>query len=91
MGVNRIGKDRCSSCANRFPHKPHVIHGLLPTELQREETNTVLDEPVANRHFETIEELDAVVARRCLTLDANPELFKGRIDFHWWPKTIYLN
>ena len=51
----------------------------------------VLDEPVANRHFETIEELDAVVARRCLTLDANPELFKGRIDFHWWPKTIYSN
>lgn len=51
----------------------------------------VLDEPVANRHFETIEELDAVVARRCLTLDANPELFKGRIDFHWWPKTIYPN
>ena len=38
----------------------------------------VLDEPVANRHFETIEELE----------DANPELFKGRIDFHWWPKTI---
>ncbi len=48
----------------------------------------VLDEPVANKYFETIEELDAVVAERCLTLDANPELFKGRTNFHWWPKTI---
>ena len=34
----------------------------------------VLDEPVANRHFETIEELDAVVARRCLTLDESRTL-----------------
>ena len=48
---------------------------------------SVLDEPIANKYFETIEELDAVVAERCLTLDACPDLFKGRTNFHWWPKT----
>ncbi|MDP7539798.1 MAG: IS630 family transposase, partial [Alphaproteobacteria bacterium] len=36
---------------------------------------SVLDEPIANKYFETIEELDAVVAERCLTLDACPDLF----------------
>ncbi len=48
---------------------------------------SVLDEPIANKYFETIEELDAVVAERCRTLDASPDLFKGRANFHWWPKT----
>ena len=47
----------------------------------------VLDEPIANKDFETIEELHAVVAERCLTLDACPGLFKGRANFHCWPKT----
>ena len=47
----------------------------------------VLDEPLANKYFETIEELDAVIAERCLTLNASPELFNGHTNFHWWPKT----
>lgn len=47
----------------------------------------VLDEPIANRYFDTIEALDAVVAERCLSLEASPELFIGRTNFHWWPKT----
>lgn len=47
----------------------------------------VLDEPIANTYFETIEQLDAVLAERCRTLDTSPDLFKGRTNFHWWPKT----
>ena len=23
---------------------------------------------------------------RCVTLDAAPDLYEGRVDFHWWPK-----
>jgi hypothetical protein len=48
---------------------------------------SVLDEPTANKYFETIGEFDAVVAERCRTLDASPDLFKERTKFHWWPKT----
>ena len=47
----------------------------------------VLDEPIANKYFETIADLDAVIAERCLTLEASPNLFEGRTNFHWWPKT----
>ncbi len=48
---------------------------------------SVLDEPIANKYFKTIEELDAVVAERCRSLNTSPELFKGRTNFNWWPKT----
>ncbi len=47
---------------------------------------SVLDEPIANKYFETIEQLDAVVAERCRILETSPDLFKGRTNFHWWPK-----
>ena len=50
--------------------------------------------PVATGHFstaityfETIEALEAVVAERCLTLDASPDLYEGRNNFNWWLKT----
>jgi transposase len=46
----------------------------------------VLDEPIANQYFETLDQLDAAIAARCLTLDAAPELCHGRTNFHWRPK-----
>ena len=46
----------------------------------------MLDEPLANKHFRTIQDLDRAVAERCVTLDAAPDLYKGRVDFHWWPR-----
>ncbi len=48
---------------------------------------SVLDEPIANKYFETIAQLDALVAERCCILDTSPDLFKRRTNFHWWPKT----
>ena len=47
-----------------------------------------LGEPLANRHFATLAEVDAAVARRCLALDADPDLVRGRTGFHWWPKPL---
>ena len=43
------------------------------------------DEPLVNRHFETLDELEAVLAQRCCTLSAMPEVVRGRTHFHWWP------
>jgi transposase len=44
----------------------------------------LVDEAVANRHFATLDALDAAVARRCRRLDANT--IKPHTDFHWWPR-----
>ena len=49
----------------------------------------LVDEPVANRHFATLADLEAVIAERCRRLDA--ETIKPHTDFHWWPKPIRQN
>ncbi|HVE54692.1 MAG TPA: IS630 family transposase [Ramlibacter sp.] len=44
----------------------------------------LVDEAVVNRHFATLDALDAVVALRCRRLDA--DTIKPHTDFHWWPR-----
>ena len=60
------------------PHSPE----LQPSE----HLWPFVDEPLANRYFETIEELDAVVAERCLALTTQPEMISASTHFHWWPR-----
>ena len=56
-------------------------------ELQPAETLwTLVDEPIVNRHVETIEQLDEIIGKRCAALANQPEAIKGRAGFHWWPK-----
>jgi transposase len=49
----------------------------------------LVDEPVANRHFATLADLEAVVAERCRRLE--PAILKPHTDFHWWPRPISPN
>src|SRR3954470_4759441 len=44
----------------------------------------VLDEPLANRYFETLADLERTVADRCRVLGGD-QLSLGT-NFHWWPK-----
>ena len=46
----------------------------------------LVDEPVANRHFATLADLDAVVAERCRSLHA--DAIRPHTSFHWWPEPI---
>ena len=46
----------------------------------------LVDEPVANKHFATLADLDAVVAERCRRLDA--DAIRPHTSFHWWPKPV---
>jgi hypothetical protein len=61
-------------------------------ELQPAETLwTHVDEPIVNRHFDTLAELDAVVAERCVALGNDRDLIRGQAGFHWWPKRCSAN
>lgn len=51
----------------------------------------LVDEPVANRHFETLDELDAVLAERCRALVQDQNLIAANTTFHWWPKPNVAN
>jgi transposase len=46
----------------------------------------LVDEAVANRHFATLDALDAAVAARCRCLGAG--IIRPHTDFHWWPRPI---
>ncbi|MFL5532135.1 MAG: transposase [Gemmatimonadales bacterium] len=45
----------------------------------------LLDEPLVNRNFETLDDLDAVLAARCRTLAGLPHVIRETTNFHWWP------
>jgi hypothetical protein len=45
-----------------------------------------VDEPLANRCFETIENLDQAVGNRCVTLMQQPNTIRDSTLFHWWPR-----
>ena len=61
------------------PYSPE----LQPAECLWPLTNAAL----ANRHFRDLDELQAVQAQRCLTLQAMPEVIRAHTNFHWWPQT----
>ena len=46
----------------------------------------LVDEPVANRHSATLDDLEAVVAERCRRLDAT--MIKPHTHFHCWPNSV---
>jgi len=61
-------------------------------ELQPAETLWVhVDEPIVNKHFDSLAELDAAVAAQCVALNADRSRVKGQTGFHWWPSRIAPN
>jgi DDE superfamily endonuclease len=43
------------------------------------------NEPVANRVFTSLDELEEVQAERCRWLQVHPEIVQSYTCFHWWP------
>lgn len=64
---------------------------LLPShspELQPAERLWALtDEPLANRCFDTLDDLQEVLFQRCAFLRTQPELISQHTLFHWWALT----
>lgn len=70
-----------------IPEGLHLV--VLPPaspELQPVERVWMLvDEPVANRTFTDLEELEAVLVARCRTVRSDRRTLKAHTRFHWWP------
>src|SRR3954466_851822 len=90
----KLGADPAHPAAyTRVCDTPVVPEGLrladLPPyspELQpAEHLWPILDEPLANRYFATLADLERTVADRCRVLDGD-QLSLGT-NFHWWPKS----
>lgn len=70
---------------------PEGIHlEFIPSyspELQPAERMWPLaNEPIANRSFETLNELEEVLFHRCQQLLKQRDLIQGLTCYHWWPK-----
>jgi hypothetical protein len=71
----------------KFPDGLHPCY-LLPytPELQpAEHLWTLTDEPIANKAFDSLDDLDQVLANRCCALSEQPERIKAYTKFSWWP------
>ena len=70
---------------------PEGIHLLpLPSyspELQpAERLWPLVNEPLANEAFKTIDEVEELVAQRCRRLLKQQQLIQGLTFYHWWPE-----
>jgi uncharacterized coiled-coil protein SlyX len=43
------------------------------------------DEPLANKSFETLDELEQVLAERCCIISQMPSKVQALTNYHWWP------
>ena len=81
-----------SGTAVQVPHGLHLVP--LPPyspELQpAERLWPLVNEPLANRTFDSLAALDAVVGDRCVYLAEHPEVVRGHTAFHWWPRAASL-
>jgi hypothetical protein len=70
----------------KIPEGLHLI--FLPSyspELQpAERLWTLVDEPIANRAFDTLDELEDVLFARCQSLLQQQNLIRGLTGFYWW-------
>ena len=46
------------------------------------------NEPLANRAFVSLDELEQVQVERCRWLQAHPALIHSYTCFHWWPSSL---
>jgi len=71
----------------RLLYQPSYSPELQPAE----HLWALVDEPLINKHFDTIDDLDAAVAKRCCTLSQDQNTIASSTKFHWWPKPILPN
>jgi len=58
-----------------------------PELQQAERLWPLVNEPIANRSFQNLDELEEVLFQRCQVLLKQSSLIKGITCFHWWPTT----
>lgn len=71
----------------RIPEGIHLIK-MPPKspELQPAERLWPLtNEPIANRTFVDLDQLETVLSERCRVLLKQPEMIRGFTHYHWWP------
>lgn len=75
----RIGKMPGVTLIQQPPYSPE----LQPAE----RLWPISNEPLANRSFKSIRDLEEVLAQRCREMAHMEDLVRGLTFYHWWPST----
>ena len=67
--------------------QPEYLPPYTPELQPAERLWTLTDEPLANKIFATLNDLEQVLGDRCRQLYLQPEVIKSHTHFHWWPRT----
>ena len=51
----------------------------------------LVDEPIVNRHFDQLAEIQDCIEQRCRDLEAQPDALRDNTLFHWWPQPARPN
>ena len=94
LGTNKhilLAVDRAGWHTSNDLELPFGLHlTFLPShspELQpAERLWPMVDEPIANQSFETLDDLEEVLFYRCQSLLQQQHLIQGLTGFHWWIK-----
>jgi transposase len=72
----------------RVPEGIHILemHPKSPELQPAERLWPLANEAIANRTFESLEQLEEVVAYRCRELVKQTDLIRDLTYYHWWPK-----
>ncbi|MBO0903409.1 IS630 family transposase, partial [Jiella sp. MQZ13P-4] len=68
----------------RLVHQPAYTPEVQPAE----HLWPLVDEPLANRYFETLGDLELVLEKRCRELDQQRQTVAAHTSFTWWPKPV---
>ena len=64
---------------------PCYLPAYTPELQPAERLWTLTDEPIANKAFDSLEDLANILGQRCCTLSSQPERIKASTKFSWWP------
>ena len=85
--IRRWGYDHDRRQSASFEHRAGAsLQDRNRADQPAEHLWAFLDEPLVNRYFETIEDLDQMVGERCVDLMQQQEMIRHSTLFHWWPR-----
>jgi DDE superfamily endonuclease len=86
--LDRAGWHR--SAQLRLPEGIHLVFlpPYSPQVQPAERLWPLSNEPLANRVFTSLDELEEVQAERCRWRQAHPEVVRAQTCFHWWPLLV---
>lgn len=84
---NQFGPDALGDRRRRKGAPAQLLTPALLVKLRWQ----LVDEPIVNKHFNTLAELQGCIEQRCRDLEAETAVLRAATLFHWWPQNTMPN